>query len=62
MIKDMSITEYLDGFVNQPINDIPAYLKCGLWNLILDFAKNINLELNIDDLREKYSKVKRTIV
>ena len=62
MIKDMSITEYLDGFVNQPINDVPAYLKCGLWNLILDFAKNINLELNIDELREKYSKVKRTIV
>lgn len=62
MIKDMSITEYLDGFTNQPINDIPAYLKCGLWNLIIDFAKKINLELNINDLREKYSKVKRTIV
>lgn len=58
----MSPIQYLDGFVNQPINDVPAYLKCGLWNLILDFAKNINLELNIDELREKYSKVKRTIV
>lgn len=62
IIKDMSITEYLDEFSNQPINDIPAFLKCGLWNLILEFAKNINLELNIYDLREKYSKVKRTIV
>ena len=48
-VKEVSITDYLDG-------------NMLLWNLIFNFAKSVNLNLNLQKLREKYSKTKRTFV
>lgn len=62
VIKDMCLSEYLDGFSNQPKSELTDFLSDGLWNLIVRFAKNINLELNEEYLREKYSEVKRIVV
>ncbi|EGT4138504.1 hypothetical protein EQZ09_11960 [Clostridium perfringens] len=61
IIKDLSITEYLDGFCNQPKSEIPYFLNDGLWNLIIKLGKKINLDLDINNLRLKYSNVKRVI-
>lgn len=61
-IKELTLAEYLDGFSNQPKSEIPEYLKDGLWNVIINIAKIVGIELNEEYLREKYSKVKTTVV
>lgn len=62
IIKDMYITEYIDGFTNQPKSELVDFLKDGLWKLIIKFAEEVNLKLDEESLREKYSKVKTTVV
>lgn len=63
IIKDMSITEYLDGFDSDPEEGgLSTFVKDGIWNLIIKFADNVNLKLDKDYLREKYSQVKRLVV
>lgn len=61
-IKDMYITEYIDGFTNQPEIKSLDFLKEGLWKVTIRFAEKLNLKLDEESLREKYSKVKRTVV
>ncbi|WP_217077764.1 YecA family protein [Clostridium baratii] len=61
-IKELTLTDYLDGFTNQPKSEIPYFLANGLWNLIIKFGKEVNLELNETYLKEKYSTVKTNVV
>ena len=56
LIKNMSVTEYLDGY---PVDDS---LKDGLYGLIVVIGKNIGLNLDTNTLRKKYSEVNRTIL
>lgn len=63
VIKDMSITEYLDGFDSDPEGGgLSTFVKEGIWNLIIKFANNVNLKLDKEYLREKYSKVTRIVI
>lgn len=63
VIKDMSITEYLDGFDSDPEGEgLSTFVKEGIWNLIINFANNVNLKLDEEYLRETYSKVTRRVI
>lgn len=62
MIKNLSITEYLDGFSSIPKDNLPQGLRNGLWKVIENIANRVGLELEEEYLRSKYSDIKTTVV
>lgn len=61
IIKDLTLGEYLDGFLNQPKSEILYFLQSGLWDIAVQIGKAIELNLDENELKSKYSEIKRII-
>ena len=61
-IKEVSIRDYLDEFSKHINYSTPKLLRAGLWNLILNLSKELDMNLSIEELRNKYADTKRTSV